>query len=138
MTNHSSLERWNGYINSLCWEHGFLDESSWFAFLRAASLGVDGQTALSSVSDRILAADAPLKGHKVRCQLARAYAHANAEAPPRDLGGVPRPHPDRAGCNPQSQYDPAKLAGLSDRFPEPVDWEPYLEARSAFSCWNRS
>jgi hypothetical protein len=36
------MNAWLDYVHTLPWQRGHLDESSWNAFLRAATLGIDG------------------------------------------------------------------------------------------------
>jgi len=68
-----SVQIWLKYVNGLPWLRGCLDASSWLAFLRAGSLGVDSDISLKEVCERIgFAGDHPRKS-KVRSQLRRAY-----------------------------------------------------------------
>jgi hypothetical protein len=80
METTSLYERWSGYIETLLWEPGQLDEASYLAFLRAASLGVSATDALASVLDRLRSSGCPLRLRKIESQLRRAYAYAGAQA----------------------------------------------------------
>ena len=73
-----SAERWRAYVETLAWQPGQLDDASYHAFLRAGSLGIDRQTALSVVAERIQSTDARLRSSKVESQLERAYRHVSA------------------------------------------------------------
>jgi hypothetical protein len=73
-------QKWNAYVESLPWQPGQLDEASYLAFLRAASLGVPANEALEAVLERLRASGTPCRMRKVECQLRRAYAYAGAKA----------------------------------------------------------
>jgi hypothetical protein len=72
--------RWVDYIDSLSWNPGHLDHSSWNAFLRAGSLGIPFEYALTQVEQRIIACGGTLREVKVESQLRRAYQIAAADA----------------------------------------------------------
>jgi hypothetical protein len=119
-------DAWSGYVASLPWSHGQLDDSSWRAFLRAGSLSIDAGLALQEVVARIQAAgDHPRRG-KLESQLRRAYQFAKAETPAADGRGrvhwaaPPRP-PGRA-------FDRTAAARFADRVP-PLE-ETWLVDRS--------
>jgi hypothetical protein len=73
-----SAERWRAYVETLVWQPGQLDDASYHAFLRAGSLGIDRQTALSVVAEKIQSTEARLRSCKVESQLERAYRHVSA------------------------------------------------------------
>jgi hypothetical protein len=70
-------ECWRSYVETLPWQPGQLDDASYHAFLRAGSLGIERQTALSVVAERIRSTDARLRPSKVESQLERAYRHVS-------------------------------------------------------------
>src|SRR6516165_2154543 len=70
-----SLPRWLGYLNSLLWNKGNLDDSGNRAFLRAASLGIEAQTAIDEVSRWIIDAGDRLRLAKLAGQCQDAYCH---------------------------------------------------------------
>jgi hypothetical protein len=49
-------ETWLHFVDSQRWECGGLDQASYFAFLRAASLGISPNEALQTIAARIKAA----------------------------------------------------------------------------------
>lgn len=72
------LTAWNSYVASLPWSRGFLDDSTYKAGLRGASLGIDPERVFAEACERIRqAGDAPRVG-KINAQLRRAYAYAQA------------------------------------------------------------
>jgi hypothetical protein len=79
-TSICEIERWIKYAESLPWQPGQLDETSYLAFLRAASLGVPANEAFQAILDRLRGSGVPLRLRKVECQLRRAYAYAGAKA----------------------------------------------------------
>jgi hypothetical protein len=76
-------ERWMCFVNSLVWERGHLDQSSYAAFLRGASLGIDPEEALQMVAARIkTAGDHPRFGKLIQQQRrARAFAGSRQQQP---------------------------------------------------------
>src|SRR5689334_7766991 len=76
LDQHAASERWLQYVASLPWQKGHLDEASYSAGLRAASLGISPERAFTEVCDRIRqAGDAP-RSAKINAQLQRAYRYA--------------------------------------------------------------
>src|ERR1043165_2333156 len=63
---------WYGYILNLCWEKGHLDESSWHAALRAASLNSAEDHVFEVLSTLIEKAGDEPKPEKIRSQIERA------------------------------------------------------------------
>jgi hypothetical protein len=73
----SGLDLWVGFVANLPWVKGQLDASSYHAFLRAASCGVDAGRAFQEVMNRLSAAGATMNGvqeRKCRQQMERAFA----------------------------------------------------------------
>jgi hypothetical protein len=122
----TAIERWDRYVDQLPWERGHLDESSWNAFLRAGSLGIDPQNATGRISARIQQAGGHLRQSKVAQQLARAYQYARQHT---DEVIVPK--------QPKPEYDLKALEQLAARLDAEVD-ETWVEARSPVTCWNRT
>jgi len=71
-------ERWLGFVDRLPWERGCLDQSSYWAFLRAASLGVDPKEALEAVAARVKVAGDHPNSAKLNQQIRRAFGFAAA------------------------------------------------------------
>src|SRR6516165_6034941 len=65
-------ERWLAYLDSLSWQKGKLDECSWYAALRAASLGIEPQVAHDEIVRRVKAGGG-LRLDKIAGQLTRVY-----------------------------------------------------------------
>jgi hypothetical protein len=78
LANPHASERWRSFVHNQIWEKGCLDRSSYFAFLRAGSLGVDPQEALMTVAARISESGGRLRLGKLNQQLRRAYAFAGS------------------------------------------------------------
>jgi hypothetical protein len=75
-----NLSVWLRYVaQGLSWQKGHLDQSSWFAFLRGKSLGVNPNLALGVVARLITRAGDGVKEDKLFAQAARAYRQ---ECPP--------------------------------------------------------
>ena len=73
-----ALERWRAFVDSQPWEPGRRDQASYWAFLRAGSLGVDPQEALATVVARLRGAGGQLRPGKLDQQLRRAYKFAGS------------------------------------------------------------
>lgn len=86
-------ERWRAFADSQIWERGNLDRASYWAFLRAGSLGIDPQDAIATVADRINRAGAPLRPGKLNQQIRRAYTRSESSKAPGNypLYRAPRP-----------------------------------------------
>jgi hypothetical protein len=78
------------YVDSLSWARGQLDDSSYKTFLRAASMGVAPDEAVSIVSQRIREAGDYPRGPKLKTQIERAYEYARARVIPF-VATMPRP-----------------------------------------------
>jgi hypothetical protein len=76
----SNPDRWENYINTLPWEPGQLDESTYRAFLRAASLGIPADTAFQVALERLRQSGGHIRRKKIEAQLNRAYAYTGAHA----------------------------------------------------------
>jgi hypothetical protein len=72
--------RWLSYVDTLSWIPGHLDRTSWNAFLRAGSLGIGSDDALTHIEHRIVGCGGHLRQAKVESQLRRAYQVAAADA----------------------------------------------------------
>lgn len=70
---------WREYVDSLPWIKGQLDESSWFALLRAGTLGIPAVEAMDAIASRIAGAGGRLREGKLRRQAIRAYEFARRE-----------------------------------------------------------
>ena len=119
------LYRWIAFCDLCPWTKGSLDVASWRALLRAGTLGVREEAALTEISSRIVAAGGVPRPGKLRQQLARAYGFAAAH--PVALG-EPLPPP-----KPVVTFDLAKLERLASRLQQPSDWVTTLAAVSRLS-----
>jgi hypothetical protein len=106
VTNAKGHGWWLRFVESQHWERGNLDQASYFTFLRAGSLGISPEEAISGVAARIRAAGDHPKMGKLKAQLRRAYTFARGQG--EQLGGyyrlVPKaeptwPAPDLAAIN---------------------------------------
>jgi hypothetical protein len=121
-----AAERWMSYVNTLPWERGHLDDSTWNAFLRGGSLGIPPEDAVREAAQRIeRAGDHPLMG-KIQRQVRRAYSYAGAHA-----GEVWVPPP------PKPQYEPSQLTRIAKRIDFEVTPE-WLASISPVTVWNRT
>jgi hypothetical protein len=129
-------ERWRDYVNSLLWQKrssnvkGTLDDSSYWAFLRAASLGIKSNEAFSEIKIRIEATDEDFDENKVKGQCDRAYGY---------VGQQPEAYPEfvRQAKAPKPTYRSDKLEAFATRLGFDVS-KDYLAIRSKFTPWNRS
>jgi hypothetical protein len=71
-----AIESWHRFVDGQTWARGHLDQSSYIAFLRAGSLGVDPQEAIDAVAAKIVSAGDHPRAGKLTQQLRRAYAFA--------------------------------------------------------------
>jgi hypothetical protein len=76
------MKSFGEYVDSLPWQKGELDDSSYKTFLRAASLGVAPDEAMATVAHRIRDAGDFPRIYKLRTQINRAYDFAKANTPP--------------------------------------------------------
>jgi hypothetical protein len=115
-----SKARWLGYVNTLPWIPGRLDESSWHAFLRACSLRIPSSDALTEVEQRIEAFGGNLRKEKVESQLRRAYhiaaAGSNTSLAERRINWIgPKPT--------KPEFDPVRAKAFARRIiPISEEW----------------
>lgn len=79
----SGLDLWVGFVANLPWVKGQLDASSYHAFLRAASCGVDAGRAFQEVCNRLAGGGAAMNAgleRKTRQQLERAFSFVGSAA----------------------------------------------------------
>ena len=111
----SGLEIWVGFVANLPWSKGQLDASSYHAFLRAASCGVDAGRAFQEVCNRLAAAGVAINAgqeRKCRQQMERAYAFVGgAGSRPKDLRWRPTGAAKRALQRADGGDAPASRAG---------------------------
>ena len=62
--NQAILPQWLAFADTLLWQDGYLDASSYNAFLRAASLGIQVAVAIEQVAIRIAGAAKPQSGER--------------------------------------------------------------------------
>src|SRR5258708_39200896 len=94
------MRSWNDFVNDLAWTRGSLDDSSYRAFLRAASLGISPDDAIRACAHRIQAAGDTPRIAKLRSQCERAYQFARADAVTTSSGaGVTLPRPIKRRLN---------------------------------------
>jgi hypothetical protein len=123
------FDRWLVYVDTLAWTKGQLDESSHNAFLRAASLSVPAEAAIKEVDARIAAAGDHPKTDKLARQFRNACAYVGANPGTLESFHVPKPQ--------KLHYRPSLLEKLASNICDLITPE-YLEARSQFTCWNRT
>ncbi|HET9376398.1 MAG TPA: hypothetical protein VFO40_15600 [Chthoniobacterales bacterium] len=73
-----SLVKWFSYLDSLSWAQGCLDQTCFYAFLRAASLGIPHGHALSYVFTHLREGILPFRAAKVAHQCQCAYRFVKA------------------------------------------------------------
>jgi hypothetical protein len=127
------LNDWLEYVETLPWKQGFLDESGYNAFLKAAGNGVEGDVALKEVASRIAKAGDSPDSAKLKSQLRRAYDHVKEN--PGEFGDVV--------LAPKAEYAPdklkkiaAKITGIDEAWlakrsktpPDQVSTEQFLNA----------
>jgi hypothetical protein len=123
------LNGWHRYIDSLTWIKGQLDQSSYWAFLRARSFGIGAQAAFEEVSNRIwMAGDYP-KISKLKSQLQRAYQFAGQSA--CQLGAMP------FVSRYKPVFEPEKLRSIAQHLATEIT-DQWLNERSPVTPWNRS
>jgi hypothetical protein len=118
----ASRDAWHAYVDSLSWTCGKLDDSTWRAFLRAGSLGIDPSVAFQTVAERIAAAGDRPRRNKLECQLRRAYKFAAAEA------AACHGHIRMPVSRPKLTFDPQLAERFASRTPA-ID-EKWLAERS--------
>lgn len=72
-SDKSQNEKWLEYIATLNWGPGNRDQSSFSAFLRAASLGIEPQQAIMTVIQRIQSTGGTFSASKISSQQRRTY-----------------------------------------------------------------
>ena len=102
---NTSLRIWLQYIDNLSWVRGSLDQSSWSAFLRAGSLGVDSRAAFEQVCERIRAAGDHPRLPKLHNQLRRAFEFTKT-------AGALRPYEPSTG----REFKPAFNSSFAEKF----------------------
>jgi hypothetical protein len=116
--DNEALARWQAYIATLNWEKGHLDHSSWCAFLRARSLGIERSTALATVTDLIRRAGDSPRTCKLQSQVERAFEiaekHARKTLSELRENWIPR--------QPKPTFDPARAETLANRIPPEIDF----------------
>jgi len=120
------LQAWHEYLDQLNWGPGNRDHSSWVAFLRACSLGVEANPAIAEVIMRIRESGGTFEPSKIQSQARRAYE--NAGNAPGELNALARP--------PKAIYSPEKLKAVASKLPG-VDIK-YLVARSPMPLFRNS
>src|SRR5258708_7321151 len=124
--DNKPIERWQCYLDRLPWHKGELDEASYRAFLRAASLGIAQENALDVVTERIKSAGDHLRFSKITQQLGRAYRHVQGAQWEREFGFSTRPPlPTR----PRIAFDPKRAELFADQAPGTVN-EAWLKTNS--------
>lgn len=128
-----NLSLWLAFITGLDWCKGELNHAENEAFIRAVSLGIDQSTALEMVAAKILAAGDTPKYQKLEREFESACFYASHEPPPSSSNW------SKGNWTKQSEaeFDLPYLQDFTAPLTETVD-ETYLEARSQFTCWNRS
>jgi hypothetical protein len=123
------LETWRRYVATLPWERGQLDQSSWYAFLRGGSLGIDSTMSQAEVALRIKDAGAHPKQSKLEQQIRRAYSYVDGALTAGALcPGIKKRKPS---------YSPDSLSRVARRLGFEVTPE-WLNDRSPIVPWNRS
>jgi hypothetical protein len=123
------IDRWLEYVDTLPWQRessSSLNRSALFAFLRAASLDIEAQSALNQVSARIRF-HAGFQPYGLSQQLAAAYSYVGAHPGEFQPGAsIPKP-----------VYEPEKLERVASKLESAIN-DNYFIARSPFTTWNRS
>ena len=126
--------RWRSYIDSLCWAKGSLNDSSYLAFLRAGSLGVDAQSVFDEVARRIEQAGDFVREAKLRSQIDRAYNFAGRQG----TETVSELRHEWTGPRPiKPEFDPLKAEHFARCLPEEIDFD-WLKSRSPEPLTNLS
>lgn len=105
---------WAVYIDGLAWQQGQLDQSTYHASLRAASLGISPEVVFNEVVTRIRQAGDSPRAAKISSQLSRAYAYAKANRAEFVFQTAPPPKP---------VFNPAAAERFAGQIPEVgLDW----------------
>jgi len=108
----NTFDHWSSYVASLAWVKGELDNSSWCAFLRAASLKISVEHAIKEVCQRIREAGDHPKAGKLNSQIRRAYEYTGDHAGEAIVPKAPKP-----------VYQPDKLHKVAGQVGEvTADW----------------
>jgi hypothetical protein len=116
---------WGSYISDLPWELGSLDDSSYKAALRGASLGVSPDLVFQTICDHIVQAGDTPRISKIKSQVERAYLHFAGQS--TDVKGVTVPA--KPGKIPE--FRPEVLAKLAARA-DVSNIEVFISDRSPF------
>ncbi len=115
------LKRWLKYLGNLTWQQGHLDESSFKAALRAASLGIDSDYVYDALCALITKAGDGVKSEKIRSQINRAYTYVEASrAESAQTGAIfemPTCAPKIPRWRVKTQSAPAALHGVAAQVP---------------------
>jgi hypothetical protein len=105
------IDIWFAYLNSLPWQSGELDRSSYLSFLRAVSLSIPQETAYSEVLRRIKNAEPHARLHKLEHQQQLAYQYVGDKkwTSQDHCSPVPLSHP---------AFEPEALIHIALRLPE--------------------
>lgn len=105
-TTVTKLRQWLHYVDRLIWERGNLDESSYHAALRAASLGIEQDYVFDALCCLIENAGDAAKPDKIRSQISRAYAYVGASRSDAAKAGVVYYSSSRAPAIPRPKVKP--------------------------------
>src|ERR1700747_2148355 len=111
LANTRGVETWQRFVESQVWEKGHRDQPSYWAFLRAATLGIDPQTALSTVADCYSTSGAHPPPGKLEQQIRRAYRFARSQQ---------SVHPQKLPKEERQIFLPEYARKLADRVPSEV------------------
>jgi hypothetical protein len=119
---------WTKYIDAIPWAPGELDHQEFAAFSKAASGGIDQESAFNFVVERMKRAGArSLRLAKIRHSLARAYSSGG--------DGAQRMAPLQ--LPPIEHYGEERLRNAVGELAGQVD-ENFFIGRSPFTTWNRT
>jgi hypothetical protein len=105
MKSVSNDKKWHEQIAGLPWEQGFLDESSYRAALKAATLKLSKESVLIEIQNRIADAGDTPKVNKLISQINRAYDYVS--------GGVS----DLTVCRPRARFREDVLHRIAAKLP---------------------
>lgn len=109
------LDLWFVYLNSLVWEPGQLDRSSYLGFLRAISLSVPQESAYAEILRRIKNANPHARLHKLDHQQRLAFQYVGQYAGGKTWNPAPSCYPPR---EPEPKFDQETLQRIAARLPE--------------------
>ena len=122
---------WRDYAEMLPWKKGSLNSVEYIAFLRAVDCGVDKRTAIGLVTEKIRAAGDSPKLWKLATEFDRAFHYVNNHT----YDGPDGPTSEK---EPEPEYEPDYLEAFVQELALVTIDDEYLEARSEFTCSNRS